>query len=86
MRVLSAPSLAVEVSKAAGLGFIGPGTKPEDLGDVVEAQDGGQNTIRAQYYNHLRGTMDWPEAFDARGIVNQRWRDFETGLPFEQAK
>lgn len=32
---------------------------------VIEAQDGGQNTIRTQIYNHLRGTTDWPEPFDA---------------------
>lgn len=53
---------------------------------VIETQDGGQNTIRTQFYNHLRGTMDWPEPFDARGIINQSWRDFESGLPFEKAK
>ncbi|KAE9973491.1 hypothetical protein EG328_004391 [Venturia inaequalis] len=53
---------------------------------VIEAQDGGQNTIRTQFYNHLRGTMDWPEPFDARGIINQSWCDFESGMPFEQAK
>jgi nitronate monooxygenase len=53
---------------------------------VVEASDGGQNTVRTQFYNHLRGTMDWPEAFDARGIINQSWRDHEEGAPFEQTK
>jgi nitronate monooxygenase len=53
---------------------------------VVEASDGGQHTVRTQFYNHLRGTMDWPKAFDARGIINQSWRDHEEGVPFEQTK
>ncbi|QDS75119.1 hypothetical protein FKW77_007438 [Venturia effusa] len=53
---------------------------------VIETQDGGQTTVRTQFYNHLRGTMDWPEPFDARGIINQSWRDFETGLSYEQVK
>ncbi|OBS28767.1 hypothetical protein FPOA_02703 [Fusarium poae] len=30
MRVMSGPQLALEISKAGGLGFIGPGAKPED--------------------------------------------------------
>ncbi|RYP77357.1 hypothetical protein DL771_001152 [Monosporascus sp. 5C6A] len=30
MRVMSGPHLALEVSKAGGLGFIGPGVKPDD--------------------------------------------------------
>ncbi|EHK97601.1 Inosine monophosphate dehydrogenase (IMPDH) [Glarea lozoyensis ATCC 20868] len=30
MRIMSGPELAVAVSKAGGLGFIGPGAKPED--------------------------------------------------------
>lgn len=53
---------------------------------VIEASDGGQNTVKTQFYNHLRGTMDWPEPFDARGIVNQSWRDHEESVPFEQIK
>jgi len=40
MRVLSGPSLAVAVSNAGGLGFIGPGLKPIDLeGSLSEARD-----------------------------------------------
>jgi nitronate monooxygenase len=53
---------------------------------VIEASDGGQNTVRTQFYNYLRGTMDWPEPFDARGIINQSWRDQDKGVPFEQTK
>jgi nitronate monooxygenase len=51
---------------------------------VLDAWDGGQNTVRTQLYNHLRGTMGWPKDFDARGLVNQSWRDHENGLKFEE--
>lgn len=53
---------------------------------VLSAADGGQSTIRTQLYNHLRGTMDWPSAYDARGLVNASWRDHEAGHSFETLK
>jgi nitronate monooxygenase len=53
---------------------------------IVSASDGGQNTVRTQLYNHLRGTTNWPEGFDARGLVNQSWRDHEAGMAFERNK
>jgi nitronate monooxygenase len=53
---------------------------------VLKASDGGQNTVRTQLYNHLRGTMNWPEPFNARGLINQSWRDHEAGVPFERNK
>lgn len=38
MRVMSGPALAVAVSRAGGLGFIGPGIKTTDVGvDLEEA-------------------------------------------------
>jgi len=36
MRVMSGPDLAVAVSRAGGLGFIGPGAKPEDTAADLE--------------------------------------------------
>ncbi|KAJ4378125.1 hypothetical protein N0V83_000958 [Neocucurbitaria cava] len=40
MRVMSGPHLALAVSKAGGLGFIGPGAKPEDTAtDLTTARD-----------------------------------------------
>ena len=53
---------------------------------VLTAADGGQTTVRTQLYNHLRGTMDWPAGFDARGLANASWRDHEAGVPFEVLK
>jgi nitronate monooxygenase len=53
---------------------------------ILEANDGGQNTVRTQLYNHLRGTTNWPAGFDARGIVNATWRDHLAGIEFEALK
>ncbi|KAG8528471.1 uncharacterized protein KY384_007389 [Bacidia gigantensis] len=50
---------------------------------VLDATDGGQSTVRTQLYNHLRGTMDWPAEYDARGLANASWRDHEAGVSFE---
>lgn len=51
---------------------------------IIAANDGGQTTVRTQLYNHLRGTTDWPEAYDARGLANQSWRDHEGGMHFQE--
>jgi nitronate monooxygenase len=51
---------------------------------VVEAGDGGQSTVRTQLYNYLRGEMNWPKGWDARGLVNESWRDHERGVEFER--
>jgi nitronate monooxygenase len=53
---------------------------------ILSAKDGGQTTVRTQLYNHLRGTMNWPEEYDARGLINASWRDYEAGMSFEQNK
>ena len=53
---------------------------------VLAASDGGQTTVRTQLYNHLRGTMDWPSAYDARGLANASWKDHGDGVSFEVLK
>ncbi|KAF4977946.1 hypothetical protein FZEAL_5594 [Fusarium zealandicum] len=54
--------------------------------EVVRASDGAQCTTRTMLYNHLRGTMGWPEQYSPRGIVNQSWHDHEAGVAFEELK
>jgi nitronate monooxygenase len=53
---------------------------------ILSATDGGQTTVRTQLYNHLRGTTNWPEPFDARGLINASWRDHKAGVSFEKNK
>ena len=52
--------------------------------EVVRATDGAANTTRTMLYNHLRGTMGWPEAFSPRGIINKSWTEHQDGVPFEE--
>lgn len=52
--------------------------------EVVRATDGAACTTRTMLYNHLRGTMGWPEAFSPRGIINRSWREHQAGVPFEE--
>jgi nitronate monooxygenase len=61
-------------------------TNPGYQSAVLAGFDGGQTTVRTQFYNHLRGTLGWPELYDARGLINASWRDHESGMPFEKNK
>jgi nitronate monooxygenase len=51
---------------------------------VVDANDGGSNTVRTTLYDRLRGTSGWPEGYNARGIINKSLRDSESGVDFEE--
>ncbi|KAI4943480.1 hypothetical protein J4E91_009390 [Alternaria rosae] len=54
--------------------------------EVVRATDGAQSTTKTMLYNHLRGTMGWPEQYSPRGITNKSWHDHQAGVPFEELK
>lgn len=54
--------------------------------EVVRATDGARCTTRTMLYNHLRGTMGWPEQYSPRGIVNQSFHDHQAGVDFEELK
>jgi nitronate monooxygenase len=54
--------------------------------EVLRASDGAKHTTRTMLYNHLRGTMGWPEQYSPRGIINQSWHDEQAGVPFDELK
>lgn len=54
--------------------------------EVVRASDGAQSTTRTMLYNHLRGTMGWPEQYSPRGITNKSWEEHQAGVNFEELK
>jgi nitronate monooxygenase len=54
--------------------------------EVVRASDAAKSTTRTMLYNHLRGTMGWPEQYSPRGIVNKSWHDQQAGVAFEELK
>ncbi|KAI4120998.1 MAG: hypothetical protein LQ338_006621 [Usnochroma carphineum] len=73
MRVMSGPALAVAVSRAGGLGFLGPGVKTEDM--VVDLEEASTLMNKAR---------NFPSAFDAFlstnsllpvGVGFQLWAD-----------
>lgn len=51
---------------------------------VVAASDGGQTTKRTKLYDTLRGTLDWPERYGGRGVLNESFRDAEKGMSVEE--
>ncbi|KAK4223843.1 putative 2-nitropropane dioxygenase precursor [Podospora fimiseda] len=54
---------------------------------VLEARDGGANTVKTHLYNHLRGTWGWPEEeWTPRTIVNKSWEEENGGVEFEELK
>ncbi|RYP36304.1 hypothetical protein DL767_003457 [Monosporascus sp. MG133] len=60
MRVMSGPHLALAVSRAGGLGFIGPGAKPEDTDtDLATARELlGQTSVNNAVISHsFDGTL-----------------------------
>jgi len=54
--------------------------------EVVRVKDGAHSTTRTQLYNHLRGTMGWPEQWSPRGIINKSWTEHQAGVPFDELK
>lgn len=54
--------------------------------EVVRASDGGAATARTKVYDQLRGTTDWPEGYNGRGVLNRSWEDAANGVPFAENK
>ncbi|KAJ4174823.1 hypothetical protein NW754_005246 [Fusarium falciforme] len=60
MRVMSGPDLALAISKAGGLGFIGPGAKPEDTAKDLM-------TVKELLKNAPPNTL--PQSFPSQDIL-----------------
>lgn len=52
--------------------------------EVVRVHDGGVSTVRSKLYDALRGIVDWPKAYDGRGVANRSYLDAQSGMPDEQ--
>ncbi|KAL6229181.1 hypothetical protein BDW75DRAFT_225504 [Aspergillus navahoensis] len=61
---------------------ISPGYQRE----IVRADDGAVSTTRTLLYNHLRGTMGWPEEYSPRTIINLSFVEHKAGTAFEELK
>lgn len=51
---------------------------------VLDARDGGMTTVRTGIYDQLRGTTGWPEAYNARGVINKTFVDYTAGMTQEE--
>jgi len=51
---------------------------------VVKAKDGGVTTARTTVYDRIRGTLGWPKIYNGRGVLNQSFRDHESGMDEEE--
>ncbi|KAI0101419.1 inosine monophosphate dehydrogenase [Hypoxylon sp. NC0597] len=73
MRVMSGPALAVAVSRAGGLGFIGPGVKTQDTaGDLEEAS---KLINKTRISSSLRNAFPSTDSLLPVGIGFQVWAD-----------
>ncbi|KAI1412134.1 inosine monophosphate dehydrogenase [Hypoxylon sp. FL1857] len=73
MRVMSGPALAVAVSRAGGLGFIGPGVKTQDVaGDLEEAT---KLISKARISSSLSKAFHSTDSLLPVGIGFQVWAD-----------
>lgn len=54
--------------------------------EVIRASDGGLNTMRTYLYDQLRGTTQWPDNYNARGVLNQSYYSAEEGMSLEENK
>jgi nitronate monooxygenase len=54
--------------------------------EVVRVHDGGVSTVRTKLYDVLRGILDWPKAYDGRGVANRSYLDSQSGMSVEENK
>ena len=48
--------------------------------EVLRVTDGGVSTTNTKLYDVVRGILDWPTAYDARGVVNRSYLDALHGM------
>ena len=52
--------------------------------EVLRVSDGGVSTTNTKVYDMVRGILDWPIAYDARGVVNRSYLDALHGMSEEE--
>jgi nitronate monooxygenase len=53
---------------------------------VMEADDGGQCTVRSKLFDELRGPTIWPEPYDGRSLVTKSYTDFTGGVSIDEVR
>ncbi|KAM0721909.1 hypothetical protein Q7P37_002834 [Cladosporium fusiforme] len=53
---------------------------------VLQAKDGGRETVKSMLFDELKGPSIWPQGYDGRGIANESSADFEKGVGIDQVR
>jgi nitronate monooxygenase len=52
--------------------------------EVLRVSDGGVSTVKTTLYDVVRGILDWPPAYDGRGVANRSYLDALHGMSNEE--
>ena len=52
--------------------------------EVLRVKDGGVSTVKTKLYDVVRGILDWPPAYDGRGVANRTYLDALNGMIDEE--
>jgi len=47
-------------------------------------KDGGVSTVKTKLYDVVRGILDWPTAYNSRGVANRSYLDALNGMSDEE--
>jgi len=53
---------------------------------ILEAHDGGQNTVRDKVFDHLKGPNPWPVEYDGRSIIVDTYLDHRGGISIDEIR
>ncbi|KAI1465102.1 inosine monophosphate dehydrogenase [Daldinia caldariorum] len=53
---------------------------------IIATSDGGFNTVKSYFHDHVQGDLSWPELYDGRAIVTPTYQDHASGVPLEESQ
>ncbi|KAM0814435.1 hypothetical protein AB5N19_00225 [Seiridium cardinale] len=53
---------------------------------ILNARDGGQDTVRAKVFDELRGPNIWPQAYDGRALLSKSFEEHVAGVDLDQIR
>lgn len=53
---------------------------------ILDAEDGGQSTVRDKVFDNLRGKNIWPGKFDGRSLRTASFQDHENGVSIHEIR
>lgn len=52
--------------------------------EILRVSDGGVSTVKTKMYDVVRGILNWPPAYDGRGVANRSYLDALQGMSDEE--